>query len=48
MLDDVLAHELPEHLGGGLILSPACFQELVAQLTLNPYAKTGIFHWARV
>ena len=40
----ILAHKLAQHLCSGLVLGPARFQERFAQIALNPYTETNIFH----
>lgn len=41
---DILPHKFPQHLRRGPILRLTGGQELLAQLLLNPYPKTNIFH----
>ena len=40
----IFAHELTEHLCGGLVLLFASREKLLAQLFLYSYAKANIFH----
>lgn len=46
MFGNVLAHELAENLGRRTVLFPADLNEALAQLPIDPYAKTRIFHHA--
>jgi len=48
VLGHVFAHKFAQHLRSRLVLRPADFQEFLAQIALNTYAKTGIFHRLRV
>jgi hypothetical protein len=44
VLGYIFTHKLAQDLCRRLILRPADLQEPLAQIALNPYAKTGIFH----
>jgi hypothetical protein len=44
MLGDIVAHELSQHLGSGLVRAAARVSELVPQFSLHSYAKPDIFH----
>jgi hypothetical protein len=40
---DVCPHKFAEHLRGGSILFPASGYELLAEFTLDPNPKAGVF-----
>ena len=44
MPDDVLAHEFAQYLSGRLVLRPADLKKLFAQIALDSYSQTDIFH----
>lgn len=46
MVLDIISHELPNDLSGGLVLRSAHRKELVAQIALHSDAKSRILHHA--
>ena len=44
VLGHIFPHEFPKHLSGRLILRPAYFKELFAQIALNAYSQTYVLH----
>ncbi|GEM_PF-4469535 len=43
MLFDVILHELPQHLGGGLVVRAAGDDERFAQLAVDPNPEASVF-----